>query len=179
MRRATPSRVRDAGLPAESRLSAGRALLYGTLTVGVLDILDAFVFFGFRGVGPVVILQSIASGLLGRAAYDGGLATAVLGVLLHFFIAFSIVAIYIAVSREINILRRRPLLFGPLYGVAAYLVMTLIVVPLSAAVTGPRTFPVVVNGVLIHALGVGLPSALFARAARAPGDGLDPAAVRR
>ena len=50
-------------------LSARRAILYGTVLVGLLDILDAIVFFGtVRDVPPIVILQSIASSLLGRAA---------------------------------------------------------------------------------------------------------------
>ena len=70
-------------------MSPRRALLLGALTVGVLDILDAFVFFGFRGVPPLRILQAIASGVVGReAAVTGGLATAALGLVLHFFIAF-------------------------------------------------------------------------------------------
>lgn len=50
----------------------GRALLVGTLAVGVLDILDAIVFFALRGAQPIRILQSIAAGLLGRAAFAGG-----------------------------------------------------------------------------------------------------------
>ncbi|MGH7557173.1 MAG: hypothetical protein ACREMD_05240 [Gemmatimonadota bacterium] len=149
----------------KSRLSPGRALLYGTLTVGILDLLDAFVFFGLRGVAPILIPQSIASGLLGRAAYEGGAATAALGVLLHFFIALVIVFTYHAASRRLPLLARRPLLHGPLYGLLVYAVMNLIVLPLSAAVVGPKSWPEVVNGVLIHILGVGLPSALSARAA--------------
>ena len=52
------------------RWSASRALAAGTLAVGVLDILDAFIFFGLRGAKPIGILQSIASGVLGRAAYQ-------------------------------------------------------------------------------------------------------------
>ena len=47
-----------------------RAILWGTLAVGTLDALDAIVFFGLRGVTPLRIFQSIASGLLGRAAYQ-------------------------------------------------------------------------------------------------------------
>jgi hypothetical protein len=144
-------------------------MLYGTLTVGVLDILDAFVFFYFRsGVRPARILQSIASGVLGRAAYQGGTPTALLGLLLHFFIAFGVVTTYYAASRFIPALARRPWIFGPLYGLAVYVVMNFIVVPLSAAAVGSGTPPpaVLANGLLIHMLGVGLPSALFARAAR-------------
>lgn len=146
-------------------LSLHRGILYGALAVGVLDLLDALVFFGLRGVAPILIPQSIASGVLGRAAYDGGLGTAAFGVLLHFFIAFGIVTTYVLVSRRFPALARRPFLYGPLYGLVVYAVMNLVVVPLSAAVVGQKSWPVVVNGLLIHVLGVGLPSALAARAA--------------
>jgi hypothetical protein len=142
-------------------------LLYGTVAVGVLDILDAFIFFGLRGVAPVRILQSIASGVLGRGAYQGGTGTALLGAFLHFVIAFGVVATYLGVSRVIPILARRPWLFGPIYGLAVYGVMNFVVVPISAAVVGSGSPPpaVLANGLLIHMLGVGLPSALVAQAA--------------
>ncbi|MGH7525607.1 MAG: hypothetical protein ACREMX_02775 [Gemmatimonadales bacterium] len=143
-----------------------RALLWGTLTVGLLDGLDAIVFFGYRGVTPVQVLQSIASGLLGRAAFEGGAATAALGALLHFFIAFAVVAAYHLASRWLPSLTRHPWSYGPLYGLFVYVVMNQVVVPLSAAVSGPEALPVIINGLLIHALGVGLPAALFARASR-------------
>jgi uncharacterized membrane protein YagU involved in acid resistance len=144
-----------------------RAVLLGTLTVGTLDALDAFIFFGLRGVTPVRILQSIASGVLGRTAYQRGTGAALLGLALHFFIAFAIVITYVAAARLWPVLARRPWIVGPLYGIAVYLVMNLVVLPMSAAVVG--TFPPptasLANGVLIHMLGVGLPTALFARAA--------------
>ena len=38
-----------------------RAILTAGLIAGTLDILDAFNFYGFRGVSPVRILQSIAA----------------------------------------------------------------------------------------------------------------------
>ena len=111
-------------------MSPRRALLLGALTVGVLDILDAFIFFGIRGVPPLRILQAIASGVLGReAAVAGGLATAALGLLLHFFIAFIIVLVFYLVSRKVPILTRYPFVTGALYGVAVYFIMTLVVVP--------------------------------------------------
>ena len=147
-------------------MTPARALLFGTITVGVLDILDALLFFGFRGVAPIRIFQSIASGLLGRAAFDGGLPTAMLGGLLHFFIAFAIVTVYYLASQWLPRLSHHPLRYGLLYGLLVYGIMTWVVVPLSAAASGPPPPAVLVNGLLIHALGVGLPSALFARAAR-------------
>ena len=148
-------------------LTPAQAVLFGTLTVGTLDLLDALVFFGLRGVRPLRIPQSIASGLLGPAAFEGGLPTVALGVLLHYFIALVIVSLYYLASRRWPVLTRRPLLCGALYGVVAYGIMTFVVVPLSAAPMKPPSLPVVIaNGLLIHILGIGLPSALFARAAR-------------
>jgi hypothetical protein len=146
----------------------GKAYVLGGLTVGVLDILDAFVFFGVRShVAPTRILQSIAAGLLGRASFQGGARTAALGLFLHFVIAFGIVGTYFVVARGVPALTRRPFLTGPLFGLVAYGVMNYAVVPLSAAASGggvPPT-PVLLNGLLIHAFGVGLPAALFARSA--------------
>jgi hypothetical protein len=146
-------------------VSTTRALLNGTLVVGVLDALDAVVFFGLRGVQPIRIFQSIASGLLGRAAFSGGIASAALGVALHFFIAFVIVAVFLVASRRLPALVRAPILSGLIYGIAAYVVMNYIVVPLSAAATGRFSWAVFINGVLIHMFGVGLPASLAARAA--------------
>ncbi|HKI00700.1 MAG TPA: hypothetical protein VKK31_01850 [Thermoanaerobaculia bacterium] len=154
-------------LPVARRpLTPARAVLFGTLTVGTLDILDAFIFFGRLGASPTRILQSIASGLLGRASFQGGAPTAALGLVLHYFIAFVIVAVYIFASRRLPALARYPWVFGPLYGLVAYAVMNFVVLPLSAAASSTPAGPVLINGLLIHALGVGLPSALFARAAR-------------
>lgn len=147
---------------ADDGWTAGRALLVGTLLVGVLDLLDALVFFGLRGAAPGRVLQAIASGLLGRAAFAGGGATMLLGVAVHFCIAGAIVGTYLAVSRRVPALRRHALLWGPLYGIAAYVVMNQVVLPLSRAATGPRPLPVLLNGVLIHMLGVGLPAAWVA-----------------
>ena len=162
----------SATLPAApARLKPSQAILFGTLTVGILDIADVFIFFGIRnGVRPARILQAIAAGLIGReAAIGGGLATAALGAVLHFFIAFLIVSIYYLASTRVRALTRRPLLSGALYGILAYVVMNFVVIPASAAGNWPPMVaptPVLINGLLIHIFGVGIPSALFARVAR-------------
>jgi hypothetical protein len=156
--------------PAAGRkpVGPGRAILLGGLVVGVLDGLDAVVFFGLRGVAPIRIFQHIASGALGRAAFTGGVRTALLGVAFHFFVATMIVTVYYAGSRAIEFLTRQPVACGIAYGLLVYVIMNLVVVPLSAASHGPPTLPVLVNGLLIHALGVGVPSALVSRWGRRP-----------
>ena len=114
------------------------------------------------------VLQGIASGLLGRSSFSGGAWTAALGLILHFFIATAVVLVYFAAARRLPALRRSPLLWGPLYGIAVFLVMYLVVMPLSAIGPRPITLPVAVNGILIHILGVGIPAALTARSALRP-----------
>lgn len=146
-------------------MTPARAILYGTLTVGVLDILDAIVFFGLRGVAPIRIFQGIAAGLLGRASFGGGAATALLGAFLHFFIAFAVVLVYYLASTRVALLRRLPWICGPVYGGFVYLVMYLLVLPLSAALPPKYSFLHVANNLFAHFFFVGLPSALFARAA--------------
>ena len=144
-----------------------RALVYGTLAAGTLDLLDAFIFFGVRsGVRPIRILQSIAAGLLGRASFSGGWHTAALGLVLHFFIAFVIVVVFLLASRRLPALRRHALPAGLVYGILVYLTMTFIVVPASAAGGGMPSWPVALNGVLIHMFGVGLPAALASASVR-------------
>jgi hypothetical protein len=138
-------------------------ILRAGLVSGTLDITDALVFYGLRGAKPIAILQSIASGLLGRAAFSGGVGTAVLGLLLHFFIAFTASVIFYAAARNLAFLRRYAVISGLLYGGAIYLVMNRIVLPLSA-VAKPRPVgpPIsLVNGVLAVVLLVGLPISLI------------------
>jgi len=150
------------------RLSPGKAILVGGLIAGALDITYAFILWWLRAqVTPMQILQSVATGLLGKAAYDGGAGTAILGAFLHFFNALVIAAIFVGASRIWPVLARRATLFGPLYGVGVYLVMNYVVLPLSAF--PPRTRPpapvVWITGVLAHMFLIGLPIALAAKRA--------------
>jgi uncharacterized membrane protein YagU involved in acid resistance len=117
--------------------------------------------YGLRGVSPVRILQSVASGLLGAAAYEGGAGTAALGTVLHFFIATVAAAVYYAASRKIAFLARNPVPSGLLYGIAVYLFMNLVVLPLSAV--PKRPFVPSLAMVVIHMLCVGLPIAVVLR----------------
>lgn len=157
--------VASGATPAE-RSGAARAILWGGLIAGVLDITYAIVFSYLRsGTSPAVILQSVASGLLGVDSYTGGFATAALGLFLHFLIAYIWAAVYYAASRKLDVLARAPVVCGLIYGVLIYAVMNYVVIPLSAVPQrpGPRPLLVLVTGLLIHMLGIGLPIALATR----------------
>lgn len=151
------------------RLSPFSAILTGGAIAGALDISYAIGFSALRGVAPVRILQSVASGLLGAPAFEGGTPTAALGLLLHFCIAFLWAAIFYLASRAIMFLTRHPVVSGLFYGVLIYAAMNLVVLPLSAF---PRkvSFPllVLVTGLLVHMFCIGLPIALAVRRTRAP-----------
>ncbi len=114
--------------------SPARWVVLGGLVAGAFDITYAGVFWWIKADVPVRrIFQSVASGLLGKASFEGGWATAILGLGLHFLIAVSMSTAYYLVSLRWEALWRRPLAFGPLYGVLLYGIMYYVVVPLSRA----------------------------------------------
>lgn len=135
------------------------AIALGGFVAGTLDILAAFAMSWPR-VAPARVLQSIASGLLGRAAYQGGARTAALGLLLHFVIAIGAATVYYVASRQWSLLWRRPVPCGLAYGVVVYLVMNLIVLPLSQIGFRLPAWPTIALLVVIHMICVGLPIAL-------------------
>jgi hypothetical protein len=144
--------------------NASRAIFWGGLIAGTLDILAAFVNSGLRGGSPTRVLQAIASGLLGADSFKGGFATAALGLGLHFFIATTATAVYYAASRKLKVLVDQPIVCGLAYGIPVYLVMNLIVLPLSAITFKISHTPGnVATAVLILMFCVGLPVALVVR----------------
>jgi hypothetical protein len=91
-----------------------------------------------------------------------GIATAGLGLIIHFFVAFMVVTVFYASNRKFRFLTRHVVVTGLLYGVAVYLVMYWFVLP--------QVFPKFrhsisndVLGVVVHMFLIGLPTALVVR----------------
>lgn len=141
--------------------NALQAILWAGLTCGVMDITAALVVYGYFGLKPVRLLQGIAAGLLGPRSYTGGPATAFLGLLCHFVIAFLAAAVYFALSRAMPFLNQHAILSGVFYGPAVYFFMQHIVLPLSNATKRPFSVRMMLIGVVIHIFCVGLPIALI------------------
>ncbi len=147
------------------RPKAFETIVYGGLAIGILDLLDASIFFPlYYGIGFWDVWHGPASGLIGReASKAGGVSTALLGILLHFCVAFFIAAAYFVVARYL-VRVKHFVIVGLLYGITANLVMQHVVIPLSAI--GPRTtvepFGSVLNSFIGHAFLVGLPVASIA-----------------
>lgn len=134
------------------------AICVGGLLAGSLDLGAAFIFFG-AGVP-----RAIAGGLLGRGAFQGGAGTYVLGIALHFFIAMSAATVFYAASRTLAFLKEHALVCGLFYGIAVFLVMNLVVLPLSALHSrGPFQLVGLIQGLLVHMFFVGLPISFSVR----------------
>jgi hypothetical protein len=138
------------------------AIATGGLIVGILDITSAFITWWCKGVAPVRGLQGIAAGLLGSQSYQGGIATAGLGLTIHFFVAFMVVTVFYVGSRKFSFLTRHAVVSGLLYGAAVYLFMYWFVLPHVF----PKFRHSVSNDVLavvVHMFLIGLPTALVVR----------------
>ena len=146
-----------------------RTVALAGLAAGTLDILFAFV--NNHAIGPVRVLQAVASGLLGRDAYQGGLGAAATGLAAHFLLAFGFATIYFFLARPMRFPLRYWLQAGIVYGLMVFVVMTYIVVPLSrAAIGGPPDLTVAAlwKPLLAHTAFFGVPIA-FVTARRVPG----------
>lgn len=141
--------------------SSALGILWGGLIAGTMDITAAILTYKVRNnVPPVRILQSVASGLLGKDAFAGGAPTAALGLFLHFVIAFGATTVFYLVSRKMPWLIQNAVIAGILYGIVVQQFMQQVVLPLSAFHKAPFSFSALVIGLVTHIVCVGLPIAL-------------------
>lgn len=138
-----------------------KTILAAGLIAGFLDGMDAVVYIAWmNGRSATRIFQFIASGALGMRSFGGGAGTALLGVFFHFVIAMGAAAVFYAISMRLPMVLRRPLLWGPVYGVGVFAIMHYVVVPLSAAPKQPPLSPAALANLLFsHIFFVGIPIA--------------------
>lgn len=135
-----------------------KPILAGGLIAGTLDMTAALILYGWA------VPRAIAAALLGRHALEGGVGVWVLGILLHYSVAFSAAAVYCFASLRLDFMKRHFVVCGMFYGIAVYLVMNFIVLPVSALHSaGPYKLYVLIQGLLIHMLIIGLPIAFSLR----------------
>jgi hypothetical protein len=149
-----------------NRNSLLRHIALGGLIIGTADaiIYHWFVSSVLGGYPLTSVYQYIASGALGQSAFAGGIATALLGVLIHFFVAFVVAGVFIVSASRISLLRRYAVVGSLLYGIGVFIVMNMIVTPLSAAPTlPPPTTPQLIVNILDHILVIGLPLGILVR----------------
>jgi uncharacterized membrane protein YagU involved in acid resistance len=143
---------------------AADVVLGGGFAAAALDIVNAMVFWNlYAGAKPSAILQSIAAGIQGKAAFAGGATSAALGLALHFLIMGGMAAVYWLACRRWPWMITRPVTAGVGYGLVTWVAMNYVVVPLSRATPPPFIPAWFVDGLLAHVLLVGLLFAFVAR----------------
>jgi uncharacterized membrane protein YagU involved in acid resistance len=152
----TPSPPIAAGVENSRALAA---IFSAGLLCGVMDITAAFATWWPKGVKPPRLLQGVAAGWLGPKSFNGGMATAALGLAFHFLIAFSAATVFYVASRRLDFMIQRPIVSGALYGIAVYLVMYWVVMPLSNF-QGTKTVTSSIVAIITHIFCVGLPISL-------------------
>ena len=147
------------GLPS---LAGLEVISLAGLICGVLDITCTLTLNRLQGTDPMRLLQAVASGVLGPKSFAGGGGTAALGLGIHFLIAITASAVYYLASRKLSVLNEHAVLCGLLYGAAAHLFMTFVVLPLSS-LRRPFSRKAFATQLVIHLLFVGLPISLIVR----------------
>jgi hypothetical protein len=141
--------------------NSAQGILWGGLLAGVMDITAAILTWKIKAsVPPIRVLQSVASGWMGKDAFAGGWWTAALGLAFHFLIAFTAAAVFYLASRKIGFVLSRVYVAGALYGVAVYGFMYWVVMPLSHVRRGAFSWEVTITAIVTHIVCVGLPIAL-------------------
>jgi len=149
-----------------TRNSLLRPIALRGMIIGIVQlVIQQWIVYSLIEKNPLIsVLQYIASGILGNAAFEGGIATALLGVLIHLLISFVIAGVFILSADRIPLLRRYPIASALLYGFGVFIVMNLIVLPLSAAPPVPApTMPWLIEAIIEHILAIGLPLGILVR----------------
>jgi uncharacterized membrane protein YagU involved in acid resistance len=140
-------------------------VLCGGVIAAAVDIGAACLM---SGGGVIVILHSIAGGLLGRAAMEGGTQTAIFGFVLQETMGVLIAAVYYLAAKLLPKLAQRWMFSGLIFGIAVFLVMNCVVLPLSAWGHTPHFTPGSFVKNLIAMLAFGVIIAISGRTARRP-----------
>lgn len=134
-----------------------------TAIAGTLDILAAIgltLFYGKRSVEQM--LAGVGSGPFPAAAHMGTTGAAI-GLAVHYVLMAIMVTFYVLASNQLPALKRQPILWGVLYGLATYVVMNLVVLPLRFGSPLPPPLIGIVTQLFCHIVLVGIPIALVAR----------------
>jgi hypothetical protein len=152
-------------LPITARNALLRTIVLGGVLIFIIQFIHQWIVAALIQGNPFTLVwQYIASGALGNAAFEGGVATVLLGLLFHLIISLVVAGVFILSADRIPLLRRYVMAGALLYGFGVFIVMNLIVLPLSAAPPLPApTTPWLIEAVVEHILGIGLPLGFLVR----------------
>ena len=137
------------------------AIALSSVVAGTLDLFSAVVLAKKRGMSFASLLQFVASGALGEAAFQGGLSTVMAGMFFHYLIALIWAGAYFLLGRTLPDTLMHPFVCGTLFGIVVHLVMSFVVIPLSRTPKKPFAWQPWLIQLAIHITLVGLPIALI------------------
>jgi hypothetical protein len=128
------------------------------LLAGLLDIAAALIQYTANGgKTPSIVFKFIASGVFGRKAFAGGTGMIVAGFIFHLLIALSLAFLFFFLCKKWPWFYRHPIPAAVAYGIFAWLLMNLVILPLSNTPSMPFELPKAVIGTLILIGCIGLP----------------------
>jgi uncharacterized membrane protein YagU involved in acid resistance len=139
------------------------AVICAGILCGILDGTAAIALWTLKGGKPGRLWQGVASAILGMGAFTRGSFSVAVGLLLHFFVAFTAAAVFVLASRQVPWLITNAVMSGMLYGALVYAVMNFVVIPLSRMPKRPFNAQMAIGQFLIHIFIVGLSISLPAR----------------
>ena len=149
-----------------TRSGTWRGLVLATAVSGTLLLLAGFAGAIWSGGSPLAMLTHTASGVIGDAAWRSPLIGPLLGLLVHFVLIGVIVDLYVIAAVRLPALARHWRVGGVLFGVLAWMLLTVI--------ASPRDWPPAFLNLtpreaavqmLLHILLLGLPTAVLIRLA--------------
>ncbi len=142
------------------KAKALKNILWLGLLVGTLDGLAALLLN--YNANPGLIFRFIASAIFGQDAYKGGAEMIVAGVVFHYLIAYLFTtAFYLLYPFAFSILKNKYVVAN-IYGAITWLIMNMLVVPLSKIGTHAIKPVDAIVGLLALIVCVGLPIAIVA-----------------
>lgn len=141
-----------------------RKIILSGIMIGLLDAtaacINAYISLGLL---PSRVFQYIASGLMGKTAFETDTIPVILGMAIHFSIAITATYIFYQVYKRYGPALRPVILFGGVYGIWIWLFMNYVVIPISLIGTYPSNLNQIVIGLLVHVFVIGIPIALLVR----------------
>jgi hypothetical protein len=139
-----------------------KATLITGLLAGTADLTAATISVWIRtGNFPSSLLHYIAGGALGlETSMAGGAGIALLGLFIHYFIAYSWTLFFFVIFPYVRFLSFNKYLAGLLYGVFVGAMMTFVVLPLTRLPDAPFVLQRALLAWAILAVALGLPIAI-------------------
>lgn len=142
--------------------SAAQIILWSGIVVAVLDGIAGIIFFHIRlNFSPSKFMQWIASAIEGPSAFTAGSSAIIEGVVIHLLSSIIMAALYYLAYQSSRIIRGNTVISGIIYGFGIWIVMNLIVFPLSNVPPAPFVLFNALISITWHIVLVGLPIAII------------------